>query len=194
MKNATFDQAVHLLKLVEESGCPCSQLQDLFDSGLFSDLLKANVYNVDRKEFQRVIGIKVVYRVMVDYDCSLAQMIEAGNYEEVDISITHENFPIQGFGRLEKEIILFRFNRAMSSRQIITEMDKQGCRPAKIEELLALGKAQPEIQRKSPIIAMGSILKNSEVPGLSEDDYRDVSLFLLVGDWPIHFRFAGLYK
>jgi undecaprenyl-diphosphatase len=52
---------------------------------------------------------------------------------------------------------LFHFNRDISSEDAIAEMDKDGFRPATLAELLALGEAQPELQKQFPIIALSSV-------------------------------------
>lgn len=60
MEKATFDQATHLLELVkqkERSGS-CNWLQDLYDSGILSDVFAIpDPKKVNRVEVQRVFGI-----------------------------------------------------------------------------------------------------------------------------------------
>lgn len=58
MTNATFSQAAHILRIVEEKGTSKSQLQDIIGAGLLADLLDANLSEVNRDEFRRVIGLK----------------------------------------------------------------------------------------------------------------------------------------
>jgi len=55
MKTATLKQAKKLLELAEET--PAEQLQKLLASGMFSDLLTANIDKVDREEFRMVCGL-----------------------------------------------------------------------------------------------------------------------------------------
>lgn len=57
MKTATLKQAGKVLKLVEETEIPLEQLQKLLASGLLSDLLKANLDEVNRDEFRKVCGL-----------------------------------------------------------------------------------------------------------------------------------------
>ena len=54
---ATLEQAGKILKLVKETEIPLEQLQKLLASGLLSDLLKANLDEVDRKAFRKVCGL-----------------------------------------------------------------------------------------------------------------------------------------
>ncbi len=58
MSTATLGQAKHLLTLFD--GVPAEQLTALYESGLLSDLSKADVAKVDRDEFRRVIGLGIL--------------------------------------------------------------------------------------------------------------------------------------
>jgi hypothetical protein len=51
-------QALHFFTLVDQKGTPDEQLQALYSSGLIADLLDADVSNVNRDEFRRVLGLK----------------------------------------------------------------------------------------------------------------------------------------
>ena len=96
------------------------------------------------------------FKILVDYGKSLQEMIAAGNYDWVDGDITAEDFPTQGSGQQKIEVVLFHFNKRMTSEGAISEIKRAGCRPARIEELLALGASQPELQKQFPIVALGS--------------------------------------
>jgi hypothetical protein len=87
----------------------------------------------------------------------------------------------------------------MTSEQVIVEIDKAGYRPAKIEELLALGEAQPDLQRQFPIVALGSVWRDSDgsryVPYLSSSAAeRGLSLHCFGRDWSGLYRFLGRRK
>lgn len=56
MKTATLKQGKKVLSLLED--VPEEQLQNLLQSGLLTDLLKANVEQVNRREFQKVCGLR----------------------------------------------------------------------------------------------------------------------------------------
>jgi len=58
MSNATFSQAAHILRIVEEKATPKSQLQDIIGAGLLADLLDANVGEVNREEFRKLLGLR----------------------------------------------------------------------------------------------------------------------------------------
>ncbi|KPJ55389.1 hypothetical protein AMJ47_00805 [Parcubacteria bacterium DG_72] len=55
MKTATLRQAKKVLELLE--GIPAKQVQSLLASGLLSDLLNANVAEIDRHEFRKFCGL-----------------------------------------------------------------------------------------------------------------------------------------
>lgn len=95
------------------------------------------------------------FEVEVDYPRKLTGMVEAGKYDSVDDFIKEKNFLIKGEGKRKVKIILFHFGYWISAEQVIIQMKKKGCRPASIEELLALGETQPDLQREAEIIALG---------------------------------------
>lgn len=100
--------------------------------------------------------VETVFKVAVDYSRTLQEMVNAGNYDWVNGDVTQEHFPVSDQGTCD-EVSIFHFNKVMTSEDAGSEMDKRGFRPAKIEELLALGEKHPELQKKFPIIALGSI-------------------------------------
>jgi len=58
MKDATLAQGNQVLTLILQKKIDLDQLQAVISSGLFSDLLEANVEAVDRERFREVIGLK----------------------------------------------------------------------------------------------------------------------------------------
>lgn len=147
-----------------------------------------------------IVGAKrQLFKVMVHYTKSLKEMIEAGQYDRVNGDITSDHFPVKGTGQKEVEITLFHFNRSISSDDAIAEMKKTGYRPALIEELLALGAEQKELQKQFPIVAFGSVWPNPRgfrhVPSLLWlDAERDLDLDWFEGDWLEDWRFAAVRK
>ena len=57
MKNVTLAQGNQVLNLILQKDVPCEQLQELLASGLLSDLLDANIQQVDRVKFREVLGL-----------------------------------------------------------------------------------------------------------------------------------------
>lgn len=142
-------------------------------------------------------AVRQTFKVCVDYTCNLGQMIADGNYDWVDSDITQEYFPVQGQGKQEREIVLFHFNRVVNSDEAIKEMAQADCSPAAIEELLALGKAHPDLQRQFSIIALKSVWRNPDgyryVPYLGRSGTeRNLYLTYCDYDWDEDCRFAAV--
>ena len=162
-------------------------------------LLTGCVYMMYSSSHQRT------FTVVVDYNQSLVEMIQAGEYDWVDTEITAEQFPFfplqsQGYGRQKVEIALFLFNRPISPGWVINEMDEAGYRPVNPAGLLALGAAQPDLQRQFPIAALGQFWQDPSgyryVIALFSDNalrgLRRVSLD--ESDWSKYWRFAAVRK
>jgi len=156
----------------------------------------------DEEKFKQVVKLinnMSIFEIMVDYSRSLAEMIKAGNYDWVNDDITADRFSVKGEGRQELIITLFHFNKTMSSDKVKSEMEKQGFRPAKVEELLALGEKYPDLQKEFPITALGSVWQNPHgnhsVPSLYWPGVkRALALGWLEGGWSAGWRFAALCK
>lgn len=155
------------------------------------------------EELRKKIGklltevVRPVFKVVVDYSCSLAEMISAGHYNWTHNDITTEHFPVQGEGKQEIEITLFHFGKTTTSEEVLAEMEKQGYRPATIEELLALGASQPELQKQFPIVAFGSCWRSQggrrRVPYLYWScNERELNLGWFEDDWGGYCRFLAV--
>ena len=208
MKEATLKQAGKVLEVIGDT--PCDQLQKLLGSGLFSDLLLldvANIDSVDRNVFRRVIGLEPLgisamitsYIVSIDYNRSVKNGIKAGNYDLKNNDITSDNFPSREVGTRESQIKLFHFGKIMGTDEVLGGIDRQGYRPIILKELLALGEKYPNLQRKFPIIGLGSVWRNSNgpycCPCLDGDGLeRDLSLYWIGSRWDVICRFAAVRK
>lgn len=98
--------------------------------------------------------------VTFDYNTSLAELVAAGNYDYVSPDITEEHFPV-GQGQPDIETFLVHFHRAMSSENVVSEMQHHDLRPATMPELLAFGAQYPNSQDEFPILALGSMWEDS---------------------------------
>ena len=201
MKNATFGQAVKILSMVEQKEVPRDQLQKLLGSGLLSDLLDADVDAIDRSVFRQAIGLVPlnVFNLTVDFNRSVEDGIKAGKYDWKSDGITSEHFSSQETGMAEVAVELFHFSKDMETEGVLKEMEKKGYRPATLKELLAFGEKYPDLQRKFPIIAFGSVW---QVPRGDRccaclDGYASTrALFLgwVVDGWRGDCRFAAVRK
>ena len=141
----------------------------------------------------------LIFELSINCDQPLADMIAAGHYDSVNTDITAEHFPITGQGQLPIEVELHHFNCRMPSEQALQELDQAGYRPGVIEELLALGTKNPELQRQFPIIALASRWRYSrghrDVPSLHGwYGRRELDLLWFGDDWYEHCRFLAVRK
>ncbi|MEI6836066.1 MAG: hypothetical protein WCK59_04495 [Candidatus Falkowbacteria bacterium] len=166
----------------------------------FSQVLEL-IENSDLQS-EKIIVVASEIELTVDYGRTLEQAIADGNYDWNHGDISSENFPIspEMLGqKVEIKTKLFRFNRDISSNDVISEMDKAGYRPATLMELLALGILFPELQRQFPIVALGYVWHWARVgrfvPFLYVNDYkRGLNLSFVAGDWGTRYRFLGVRK
>ncbi|MBI2024992.1 MAG: hypothetical protein HYT03_02835 [Candidatus Harrisonbacteria bacterium] len=104
-------------------------------------------------------GKKVVgnlFKVVVDYSKSRAEMISAGKYDRKNDDINEKHFPSDKRGdRVELNMKLRHFNRWISSEDAISEFKKAGERPATQPEFRAFIAANPGELRKYPIVLLG---------------------------------------
>ncbi len=156
-----------------------------------------------RKVLRSVLVSKTVnpnvYHLTVNYDQPVADAIAAGKYDWVNSDITQKNFPTKRSGQAEVEIELVHFNRAVSTKEVLVELDKRGLRPAELHELLSLGAKYPELQREFPIIGLASVLQRSygsrSCPCLGRyGSERRLALDWLEIDWGVYCRFAAVRK
>jgi len=138
------------------------------------------------------------FSVAINYSESLRQMIEAGSYDEVSKDISPRNFYLQSVGHRTVELTLIQFGGAMSPLEMIERMKEQGFRPATIEELLAIGREEPDLQRIIPIVALGSSRRVKDArwfPCLGGNQAkRMLSLTIVYRRWSIYHRFAFVWE
>jgi hypothetical protein len=97
------------------------------------------------------------YTVTIDYDQPFAEMITAGDYDDVNSFITEASFPVRESGLVETRLVLVHLERKASTDEVLRELAAPGQRLGQIAELLAFGALQPEKQRIFPIVALGAI-------------------------------------
>ena len=158
------------------------------------------------------------FRLLVNYDLKVRELIRKGKYEWVHNKITSRNFPTKKTGKQVIKLKLFRFNDSITtykvvrsgyeivreSHEVIREMNKQRYRPAELHELLAFGAHFPEEQIKRPIIALGSVWRyTSSLPlvpclgsgtDIGEELARELSLCEYGMGWSEVCRFLAVRK
>lgn len=141
---------------------------------------------------------QAVFTVPVNYSQSLGQMIRVGEYDETNGAINPRNFRLGGAGLWQVELTLVQFSRTKAPLELVMLMGGRGYRPATIEELLALGKAERDLQRSIPIVALGSALMRNNrryVPCLGGSaSVRNLTLVVIYRRWSNCYRFAFVRK
>lgn len=132
------------------------------------------------------------------YALALKEMIAEGNYNEVDLDIREDNFPLEtdikfapAFATVE-EMSLRHFVRTVSTKEALDYFKEDKLRPAVLRELLAFGKKHPDKQAKHPITALGSRWRNQHgywSPSL--DGWNGKRRLYL--DWRVSNWTAGCY-
>lgn len=144
--------------------------------------------------------IVAIFTVTVDETMSVEDAMKAGKFGWSNNNITSANFPKITGGQKwdDKEVTIFHFNKTMTSEAVIAEMDKAGYKPATIWDLLSLGASQPDLQRKFPIVALGSVCKLDgcrRVPclyGRSSERFLNLDCFGF--GWSDYYRFVAVRK
>ncbi len=188
------DFAGKLVNGLIERGCSLEQIHSLVTSegkiamGKFIDGVAEYLRNAGN-----------LFRLVVDYNQSLAEMIVRGKYDWVNFDISEKHFPVARRGTDELELQLVHLNRAVSSDEVLRELEKLGLRPATLPELLAFGAAYKEEQRKYPIVALGSVWLGgfgrrdvAYLCGGASERYLDLDWF--GHDWGLGWRFAAVRK
>lgn len=229
MKTATLAQGNQVMNLILQKQVPAQQLQQLLESGLISDLLDANVARVDRAEFRELIGltpyqVKVEVRYYDSREFMLRIMLRTcggelycGDEISIEDVVREDSFwsenPLEDktmYEQIESVIIdILPFEGTLPA--ILSEMDDAAYRPATFEELLSLGRTDPELQKKFPIASLARLsrFKGKNVfPGIGlrhhasgnirsgAGNIRAIHFFEIKNDEPLSdfFRFAVVRK
>jgi hypothetical protein len=172
------------------------------------DQTTADAWCQNQKDLKRVLAealmpkaMRKTYKVVVDYSKSLVEMIKLGNYGLVDDNIKFKNFSIQGVGRDEEDLVLVYLGRDATTKEVLEHLVSLGLEAAAIEHLLAFGAKYPDVQRKFPVICLGSSFVNDRgnrlVPCLlGHDSSRLLSLDNNRDDrrWAAPCRFLAVHK
>ncbi len=183
-------------QLIVEAGIRSDRWQTYaLNNGNFSVLVRAAAAGRTIKIGKRIPVYDQsagVYRFDVDFDMQLDEMIEEGRYNHFDPNFTTDLFPIVGKGMIEFEGKLFEFEDSSSDvaeSRIKSADTEHPWAPAPIAPFLGFGAAFPDLQRRIPILGLGSIVGvggAGRIPLLSGDrDYGRTLRFMwhLVIGW-----------
>jgi hypothetical protein len=105
---------------------------------------------------ERAALLRGPYPLQVDYGKSIEDSVRAGRYDWVNRDVTSANFPSDEAGHGMISVVLVPFSPQASLEYVLHLQAEAGQRPATLKELLAFGETYPEVQKKLPIIALGS--------------------------------------
>lgn len=140
------------------------------------------------------------YKICVDYDMSLEDMVIAGKYDWGNRSINIINFPYKGKGKSEIELKLVCFGKDTQYEEVVAGLESLGLRPGTLPELLALGAAYPDLQLEFPIVQVGTIWQNIDRSGRRGiylrrgNKERGLSAIWLEHGFLKWYRFIGVEK
>lgn len=124
-------------------------------------------------------------------------MIASAGFDCVNSIVTVANFPLFGIGKAEEEIVVLHFNCDIGSDAAIAEMVKLGLEPARIEHACAFGEKYPDVQRKYPVVFLGSSCQMNHrryVPCLCGGvSGRYLGLYCFDDDWNGHCLFVAVH-
>jgi len=96
-----------------------------------------------------------IYIVFVDYAMSAKDAVKAGRYDDLDPNITSPNFPTGRKGTAEITVELINFRATLLLEEAIRKIEGMvGYRPADLQELLAFGAQNQNVQRHNSIISV----------------------------------------
>ena len=96
------------------------------------------------------------YTVQIDYAQSISDSLQGGGYNWVDKQVNDADFPDSTTGTASLTAVLVPYDTSMSIDAFTKAQADAGYRPATLKELLAFGKANPDLQKDAPIIALGT--------------------------------------
>jgi hypothetical protein len=141
-----------------------------------------------------IAGVET-FEVEVDYDRSIEDLVLDGRYDWSHIDISSELFAAERHGKARVAIELVHFSDRIDSPSLLEKLREDGRRPADVVELLTLAAAYPDLQRRFPIVARGSMWIGTcgghFVPCLRTGSKgRYVDLYWFGGIWDTYYRFA----
>ena len=137
--------------------------------------------------------------VLVDYDLSIDDAIQAGQYGCSERVITSRSFPSMRKGKGHVEFVLIHFTRLTDSIEVLREFTRRSLRSAELRELIALGMMYPNIKPEASIVALGSVLRRAnatfEVPLLRNDSGgQTLGLYYRDRGWHPGYWFAAVQE
>jgi hypothetical protein len=195
---ALFNQAISTLTIIAKHGATAQMIRALNDDYL-EDLLKALREGTvpSRESFRKSIGLPALqFRLMPPRPSSLRELIAACAFDFVDSRLTPELVEVAVDDQNQHIIQIMEFGRTTDCDAVLSEMSKIGCRPGRIEDLLAFAIQFPNLAKGAPIVAFGSTFVSEGVhlsPYLEfGGSHRLLSLGRFDAIWAVCCRFIAI--
>ena len=138
------------------------------------------------------------YRITVDNNLSMAEMITVGKYDWGNKDVNTKNFPMHGKGTTDLIIELVCFEKFMKFHDVLRELQSRDLRPGTLPELLAFGAKYPKKQLEFPILQVGSVWPDRggrRVVFLRKGNKeRGISVVWTRYGWGPYYRFIAVKK
>ena len=187
------------LRLLDDKGVTPEKFTSVLSSGMLADIFESGASLDKRDALRETLGLSPLrFEFEVDYDLSFEEMVAAGHYDWRNDNLNERNFPIKGKGKKRFEGKLFAANCSSEEgiKHILAEDQVKPWKPGETEHILAFGVAFPDVQRKTPVVALGS---SAGVGGIRDVPFLDGSVAernLFLGwwgdDWSGGCRFLGV--
>jgi len=92
------------------------------------------------------------YRLARATASSTEELVEAGGYGYAHSCVTSDNFPARARAPGPAEIVLIRFEDAVTAAEVLAEAARRGLGRPSYEDALHFGAEHPEAQREHPIV------------------------------------------
>lgn len=177
------NRSVDLPKLAKEKTMPLRKIIEIIDS---------------HQGISPIFDPFVEFSLPIDENKSLQDLINEGKY-----NLIGNDIELMKLEKTEKKVVELKIfdlkqlkPKDSSSEMICLSMEKNGFRASNFLELLHLGYLYPDIQRKFPIVALGSVWVASRgrigVPYLAIRDYqRLLSINFFNYSWRPQYKFLG---
>lgn len=132
------------------------------------------------------------------YDLSIEKLVEASKLDYVNSDFTGAHFKEKARpAEKNKKFVLLHLNRNVSTETVLAVMKQMKLKPGTAKELVSVSIDHPDLQRKFPIVANGSVWRRwrggRRVPYLwGYSGGRDLDLDWYGGGWGDYCRFLAL--
>jgi hypothetical protein len=136
------------------------------------------------------------YDIVIGDGRSTEELVAAAGYAYAHSCVTSDNFPARQFnGKREREIVLIRFDRGVTSGDAIAEAARLGLERPVYEDALYFGAEYPEVQREGPVVFLhdpwfGFFGRRDVVSLWTNAGRRELGLEGFDEPWHASWRFA----